>query len=103
MTIRYSDGRTVEGLLLAKTINSMRVTLEGCDEASEFFEINGVWLSEDCEPVEVEFAWELVPNLPAATETDCICPPELAARLIRLLFSCEDVPTPVLVHAAGAS
>jgi hypothetical protein len=81
----------------------MRVALEGCDEAIEFYAIHGVWLTEDCEPVEVEFAWERPSDLPAVAEADCICPPEAAARLIRLLFSGENVPKPVLVQRAGAA
>jgi hypothetical protein len=81
----------------------MRVALEGYDEATEFYAINGVWLSEDCEPVEVEFAWERPSEPPAVAEPDCICPPEVAARLIRLLFSGENVPKPVLVQRAAAS
>ena len=91
MTIGYRDGKTIEGVTLARTADIMRVAVQGCEDAAEFTNVHGTWISEDCEPVTIEY----VPRRnPVATlsEADCICPPELAARLIALLFtgSAED-------------
>jgi hypothetical protein len=102
MTIRYSNGQTVEAILLSRTSNSMRAAMRGSEEVVEFFDINGIWVTEHCEPVEVEFAWMRHADVAEITETDCICPPELAARLLHLLFSGEDAPKPFLVCSAGA-
>jgi hypothetical protein len=92
MTIRYADGKAVEGVTLARTANMMRVAVEGCDDAVEFINVHGTWISEDCEPVILEFG----PRRKASamlTEPDCICSRDLAARLIDLLLtdSSEDL------------
>jgi len=68
---------------LARTADMMRVAAKGCDDAAEFIHVNGTWISEDCEPVTMEYG----PVRSATTtlsEADCICPSELAARLIDL-------------------
>jgi len=91
MTIRYANGKAVEGVTLARTANMMRVAIEGCDDAAEFINVHGTWISEDCEPVTLEFG----PRRKASatvSEPDCICSRDLAARLIDLLLtdSAED-------------
>jgi hypothetical protein len=103
MTIRYSNGYTVDAILLAREGNSMRVAIREFDETVEFFEINGVWVSQNCEPVEVEFAWMRQTDMPVLTETDCLCSHELAARLVHLLWSGENEPAVSLVSRAAAA
>lgn len=98
MIIRYTDGRSVEGVLLARDENRIRVALKDCDDVSEFVIVSGVWVSEDCEPVRVEFAWQTAKHVDVS-EADCLCSRELAARLIQLLLSGEeaeihDLPIP---------
>ena len=92
MTIRYADGRAIEGVTLARTANTMRVAVKGREDAAEFINIHGTWISEDCDPVTLEYGPR---RTPAATlsEADCICSRDLAARLIDLLLtdSAEDV------------
>ena len=86
MTIRYADGRAVEGVTLARTPNMIRIAVKGSDDAAEFINVHGTWISEDCEPVTIEYG----PRrnaLATLSEADCICPPELATRLIALLFT----------------
>jgi hypothetical protein len=92
MTIRYNNGYTVDALLLAQTEASMRVGLRGGEDVVEFRKIKGRWVSEDCEPVEVEFAWTRRSDEPTVTLDDCICSPELAAQLLHMLFSGEVDP-----------
>ena len=92
MTIHYANGKSIEALLLALSPNTLRVAIPGEDDVREFTRINGTWVSDDCEPARIEFAWERKKNQPEVNEADCICPPELAAYLIHLLLSGEDEP-----------
>src|ERR1035437_392723 len=98
MTIAYADGRTLEAVLLARTDNTLtvavkntentlRVAVKNTDDVLVFSGVNGTWVSEDCEPVRIEFAWQLHSREAAVAEADCICPKELASRLMHLLFS----------------
>jgi hypothetical protein len=92
MTIRYSNGKAYEAVLLAQAENSMRVAIRGSDDVLELSEINGTWVTDECEPVRVEFAWSDRGLLDEVSEDECICSPELAARLLHLLFSGENEP-----------
>jgi len=91
MTLRYTNGKTIEGVTLVRTANTMRVAVQGCEDAAEFTNVHGTWISEDCEPVTIEYGPRRNP-VETLSEADCICPPELAAHLIDLLFtdSAED-------------
>jgi hypothetical protein len=87
VTIGYRDGRTIEALLYSRKHDLMRVAASGADDVLVFRSVNGKWISEDLEPVEIEFEWRRhFPNAPIS-EADCICSEELAARLIHLLVN----------------
>jgi len=86
MTLRYRDGKTIEGVTLARTADTVRVALQGCEDAAEFINVHGTWISEDCEPVTIEYGSRRNP-ISTLSEADCICPRELAARLIDLLLT----------------
>jgi len=90
MTITYSDGRAVEAVLLSRTAKTLTVAMEGADDVMQFSDIKGVWVSEDCEPVLIKFAWEQSAPKAPVTEADCCCSHELAAKLIHMLFSGSD-------------
>ena len=92
MTIHYANGKSIEGLLLALSAHTLRVAIPGEDDVREFNSVNGTWVSDDCEPVRLEFAWDRKKREPELTEADCICSPELAAHLIHLLLSGEEEP-----------
>ena len=92
MTIRYSNGHTLEAVLLNQTENSMRIALRHSDDVLELRHTHGAWVTEDCEPVQVEYAWSGEGLLEEISEDECICSPELAAKLLRLLFSGEEQP-----------
>ena len=53
----------------------------------EFSDIHGTWVSEDCEPVLIEFAWQRHDRQATASEADRCCSRELAARLIHLFLT----------------
>src|SRR6266516_91097 len=89
MIIRYTNGQKFEAVLLSRTENVMRVALKGSDDVVVLNDVNGSWVTDDCEPVEVSFAWE-IPAAPAVCEEDFICSPDLAAQLIDMLNNCEE-------------
>jgi hypothetical protein len=86
MIINYSDGNSVEAVLLSRTEQTMRVAVEGAEDAMELSNIRGTWVSDECEPVSVQFAWQRNERKPALSGDDFCCSHELAARLIHLLF-----------------
>ena len=90
MILIYADGRRTEAVLLARSENQLRVAIPGCDDPVELNDIHGTWVSDDCEPVRVEFAWEGTTREEVPPEADCICSPELAAHLIHLLWSGDE-------------
>ena len=90
MNIRYSDGTKREAVLLGRSAKVLRVAIRGSEDATELAMVNGTWVTDDCEPVHVEYAWEAPTSQTPVTEADCICPPELAYRLIRILYSQEE-------------
>jgi len=92
MTIRYSNGHTLEAVLLSQTETSMRIALQGSEDVLELQNINGAWITDECEPVNVHYAWSRQSLLDEISENDCICSPELAAKLLHLLFSGEEQP-----------
>jgi hypothetical protein len=70
----------------------MRVAVEGGDDAVELIKVHGTWISEDCEPVTLEYGPRRI--APATlSEADCTCSRDLASRLIDLLLkdSAEDL------------
>ena len=85
-TIQYRNGYTVEAVLLTKTETSMRIAVKGADDIMELKQINGAWVTEDCEPVQIQSGLSAKSKGPVVTLDDCICSEELAARLLQLLF-----------------
>lgn len=86
MIIQYPDGKSVEGFLLSRNENSMRVALENGDDVVEYIEVQGKWVSEDLEPVEITFEWQRRgKRIETMDESDFICSKQLATHLVRLL------------------
>jgi hypothetical protein len=56
------------------------------EDAVEFPNIQGTWVSQDRKPAQTDFAGHLRDQTLTVSEADCICSHELAARLIHLLF-----------------
>jgi len=82
----------------------MRVAVPGGEDILEFTRIHQVWVSEDCEPVQIEFAWQRHPAAAeAVSEADFICSHDLAAHLLHLLWtdSDEDVAAEPVTPEAG--
>lgn len=88
VTIRHANNDFVEGVVLARSEYKMRVAVQGAPDAAVFVFVDGSWISEDCEPVDIAFEWRRQPRpRKSVTVADCICPKELAARLIQDLES----------------
>jgi hypothetical protein len=98
MIIRYSNGFSCEATLLSRTETMMRVAIERSDDVLELTRVDGGWIGEDFERIQVEFACTREFPVAETKEEDCICPPELAAGLIRLLFAGENEPDVVPVR-----
>ena len=54
--IHYSNGRALQGVVLAFGDRVVRVAVQNSDDAVEYRLVNQVWVSEDCEVVRMEFA-----------------------------------------------
>ena len=95
MTITYPNGAVFETVVLSHENDEVRAIAAGCDEVMVFTRIHGTWISEELEPVEIQFAWECRPASRPVAESDCICSKDLAAHLIQKLFSgCEPSHSP---------
>jgi hypothetical protein len=90
MTFRYSSGKTLEGLVLSQHGSSIHAAVQGCDDVLIFTAVNGMWVSEDGESVELVPAWAGQPDKEVVSESDCICPKELAAILIQSLRGADE-------------
>ena len=53
LRIRYSNGRVLEGILLAMGDHAVRVAIKGADDVAEYRLISQRWVSEDCEVVAI--------------------------------------------------
>ena len=89
MTITYSNGTVLEAIVLVHEEEALRVAVTGEGDVRTFRRIHGAWISEECEPVAVEFAWQRHGAVNVLDEVDCICPKELASRLISMLLAGE--------------
>src|SRR5580692_3846626 len=90
MVLTYADGSKTEAFLLARMESKIRVAIPGSDDPLELTDVHGTWVTEDCEPVRVEFAWEGKTREAVLTEADCICSKDLAARLLHLLWNADE-------------
>jgi hypothetical protein len=90
MVLIYADGSRTEAILLARTEDKIRVAIPGSDDPLELTDVRGTWVTEDCEAVRVEFAWQKKTPEQILTEADCVCAHDLAARLLHLLWSGEE-------------
>jgi hypothetical protein len=85
--IQFGNARAVEAMILSRQDDIMRVALKGSDDALVFRCLNGTWISEELEPVEISFQWQRRLARDPMSEADYLCSKELAARLIHLLLN----------------
>lgn len=90
MTLQYMNGQSSEAVLLSRTTTTMRLAIEGHDDIVVLTQLNDTWVSDECEPVHVDFSWATHSLKPEVAEEDCICSRELAAHLIHMLYTGDD-------------
>lgn len=56
MTIRYTNGQILGAVLLSRTETTMRVAIQKHDDIVALTLVNGVCVSDECEPVQADFA-----------------------------------------------
>lgn len=59
MLIKYANGIVQEGMLISLRGSQIRVAVKDSDDVLEFNLVEGIWLSEHCEPV----TFDLTPGL----------------------------------------
>jgi hypothetical protein len=85
MTITQPDGTVLNAMLLARDNETLRVLAPHDKDVRVFRLVTGGWVDEENEPVKITFAWEGVATSSVSDESEFICSPELASRLIELL------------------
>jgi hypothetical protein len=91
MTITYPNGTVLNAVVLSREEEEIRAIAPGCDDVLAFTRIRGTWVSEELEPVTIQFEYQTTAGAPAEySDDDYVCPKELAASLIEtLLGACE--------------
>jgi hypothetical protein len=91
MTITYANGNVSKALVLSHQEDEIRAIAAVSDDVMTFTRFQGTWISEEIDPVTIEFEGQRGGALPAPSVEGCICPKELAAYLIQTLFAgCEE-------------
>jgi hypothetical protein len=87
VTISYPNGTVLQAIVLSHDEHEIRANASGCDDVLAFTRIHDTWISEEIDPVTMTFEWQRSRRVPAPSEEHCVCSKNLAARLIRRLFS----------------
>jgi hypothetical protein len=87
MTICYPDRTVVNALLLSRANDILRAAAPHDADVRTFTLRNGCWMSENCEPVTLEFDWEQSQQAAIPEETECICSKAFARKLISMLVA----------------
>jgi len=86
VTITCPHGTVLEARLLSHQDNEIRAVAAGCDDTLVFTRFNSTWISEELDPVVIEFAWQRRRTFPVTSEDNCVCSKELANRLVQSLL-----------------
>jgi hypothetical protein len=102
MTIIYPGGTAVEALVVSAAPGSLEVAIAGSHEVRRFEQVEGAWISEARELVQIRYASQPDPQNAALAESDFVCPKKLGRQLISNLMSGEqeDGGNPFYVFAA---
>ena len=92
MTIKYANGTMIQAVVVQRDDQRLRVAANGSDDVAEFTCADGTWLSEDRQPVQIEFQWQKRGSKPKFSEKRFICSRKLASRLIRSLVTGSNEP-----------
>lgn len=106
MTITYLDGTVVQAVALSHDDNEIRAIAPGCDDVLAFSRVRDRWVSDEIDPVAIDFELQQRPARPVLSEEDCVCSKDLAARLIQTFFAGSDLQSctpPILVFNSDAT
>lgn len=108
MTIKYPDGRTVQGVILSRGHDIVRATLNGYDGVVEFTRLNNSWTAEDFEPVQIEFASRRIPGAKWCQRPIAYVRTDLDPGQFHLLLNSSDqaelrMPRPCRPTASGGT
>ena len=90
MTISYPNGTVLQAIVLSHDEHEIRANATGCDDVLAFTRIHDTWVSEEIELVTMTFEWQRDRQAHAPSEDSCVCPKDLAARLIQSLYCGQD-------------
>jgi hypothetical protein len=90
VTISYPNGTVLQAIVLSHDEHGIRANASGCDDVLAFTRIHDTWISEEIDPVTMTFEWQRNRRVSSPSEDNCVCPKNLAARLIQSLFSGHD-------------
>jgi hypothetical protein len=95
--IIYKNGTAVDAILLSRQGDTLRAAIRGDEDVREFTRLSDGWVTEEFEPVVLEFEWQRNPAAEVPAEEDCICPKELAAKLLAKLRGGAEQPGAAVV------
>jgi hypothetical protein len=90
VTISYPNGTVLQAVVLSHDEHEIRAYASGCDDILAFTRIRDTWISEEIDPVTMTFEWQRTRRAPVPSEDHCVCPKDLAARLVQSLFAGQD-------------
>lgn len=74
VTITYPNGAALKAIVLSLDEHEIRSIAPGGDDPLVFTRDHGTWISEELEPVTLEFEWQRYETSLSCVEEDCICP-----------------------------
>jgi hypothetical protein len=88
MTIIFPDGTRLQADLSMRSADTLLVAIAGQVATCVFTRMSGVWISEDDDPVTIEFQREKLPRAVPLDDSNCGKP--LASRLLARLLDPSD-------------
>ena len=89
MTITFPDGTRLQADLSMRSADTLLVVIPGQVATCVFTRMSGVWISEDDDPVTIEFQREKrLSTVPSVDDSNCGKP--LASRLLARLLDPSD-------------
>src|SRR5579871_1139541 len=90
MFITFLDGQSIEAHTYQSKGSTIRVAVRGREELLDLTCIRGQWVTENCEPVTIEFAWAQFKPAAGPKLEDCVWSPALAHELIEALHTAPE-------------
>lgn len=63
MLIKYANGSVLEGILVSLRGGQLRIATKNGDDLLEFNLVQGIWISEHCEPVTFDLTLGLLESI----------------------------------------